>query len=164
MDREMNLHYKIHALVFHSSVRIACFVDFFLFNKVVGPSLSLTGLVSLHFSILVPHNIISCHQDTISLQMIIIFRGPKYGDFARISKHFKRNICGGGDTFNYFHSRCLKCEEGRWLPVLFVRLCVPTPCPSSNFLRGKILNEKKNPEETLARNSKSRQAEPSFPL
>ena len=96
MDREMNLHYKIHALVFHSSVRIACFVDFFLFNKVVGPSLSLNGLVSLHFSILVPHNIISCHQDTISLQMIIIFRGPKYGDFARISKHFKRNICGGG--------------------------------------------------------------------
>ena len=65
---------------------------------------------------------------------------------------------GGLHSIILIHDvRDAKREDG-YRSSLF-RLWVPTPCPSSNFLREKILNEKKIPEKIFARNSKSRKAE-----
>ena len=46
-------------------------------------------------------------------------------------------------------------------PLCFAYAC-PHPVRLQTFLRGKISNEKKNPEKTFARNSKSRR--PSHPF
>ena len=146
------IYNKIRALVLISSVKDCLLL--FLVSRWWDPHSFKTGLVSLHFSILVPHNFHGPTGHYISTDNYIVFRGPIL---------LKEIYEGGGyiqSTILIHDVQDAKREDG-YQPSLF-RSCVPTPCPSSDLLRGKkrkFRMRKRKPWKIFARNSKSRKAE-----
>ena len=130
MKREMNLHYKFTFLFSIPQPGLLLFYwTFFLFNKVVGPTLTLTDLVSLHFLLgfsSTQHYFVPSGYDIFTDNNHIL--RPKIWRFCQDLRII--NILKGihsigliSQIFSTFTMRrdAKRCEERRRLPVLFVR-------------------------------------------